>query len=85
MSEKSGPFAWWREWRQRRKQTTFVYCPTCRYELVAGGDWLGQDVTEPSIEAYRCARCGTLSAWLFDTPAPFLVRVNGHPVGTVGP
>jgi hypothetical protein len=63
-----------RRWRLRRKQHTFVYCPTCRFELVAGGKWMGQLVTDPSIEAYACARCGTFSEWHFDSPAPILVR-----------
>ena len=70
----------WGAWRAPRKQTTFVYCPGCRYELVAGGDWLGQDVTQPEVEAYKCARCGTISAWLFDAPAPILLRINGKSI-----
>ncbi len=64
----------WAERQARRKQHTFVYCPQCRYELVAGGVWLGQDVTNLAVEAYRCARCGTFSAWDFDAPAPILLR-----------
>jgi hypothetical protein len=29
--------------------------------MVAGGDWLGQNVDDPRIEAYKCARCGTFA------------------------
>lgn len=66
----------WRDRRRERKalrnQKTFVYCPVCRFELVAGGEWLGQDTTT-FHEAYRCNRCGAFSTWDFDFPAPVVV------------
>jgi hypothetical protein len=64
---------WWKRRRALKRQTCFVYCPYCKFELCAGGKWLGQDITDPSIEAYECARCGTFSRWNFDAPAPFTV------------
>lgn len=64
----------WRARQIRKNQRTWLYCPECKFELVAGGEWLGQEV-ETMYEAYRCARCGTLSTWDFDTfPVP--VRVE---------
>ena len=66
----------WKAWRLRRRQTCFIYCPSCRFELVAGGEWLGQDI-ETAHEAYRCNRCDTLSTWDFDTyPVPVTVEAT---------
>jgi hypothetical protein len=59
--------------RARKRQRTFVYCPTCKFELCAGGEWVGPSETDPAIENYSCSRCGTFSAWNFDTPAPILL------------
>jgi hypothetical protein len=69
----------WPPGKKRHKQHTFVYCPACRYELVSGGEWIGQDITDPSIEAYQCARCKVTSAWYFDAPTPLLVRSGFNP------
>ena len=70
---------WLKRWRQRRSQSTWIYCPKCKLELIAGGEWIGQDVRDPAIEAYTCARCGTWSAWNFDAPAPLLVKSGADP------
>ena len=66
----------YRRWKQRRRQTTWIYCPSCKLELVAGGEWLGQEL-ETGYEAYRCNRCGRLSVWNFDMPAPVLTERDG--------
>lgn len=57
----------------RIPQRTFVYCPSCRWEMVAGGRWLGQEIATMA-EGYDCARCGCRSVWDFDCPAPVLLR-----------
>ena len=67
----------WAARQARKRQRTFIYCPSCNFELVAGGEWLGQEVTT-MYEAYRCARCDTTSVWDFDLfPVP--VRVLRDP------
>lgn len=72
-----------KRWQIRRalaRQRTFVYCPVCRFELVAGGIWLGTNATDPSLEAYDCGQCGQFSEWNFDALAPLLVRYS-NPLG----
>ena len=53
------------------EQKTFCYCPEfgCRYELI-GNDCFLEDT---DLVRYCCGRCGTISEWLFDAPAPLLI------------
>jgi predicted RNA-binding Zn-ribbon protein involved in translation (DUF1610 family) len=57
--------------KPRSKQTTFCWCPDCRFELCAGGTFLSDD--EHGVK-YKCAECGRISIWDFDMPVP--VRVS---------
>lgn len=59
-----------RLFRRPRRQGTWVYCPHCKFEMVEGGEWIGENA---GMEGYRCANCGTTSAWLFDAPVPLLI------------
>ena len=68
----------WRQWRKHRRaekhQKTFIWCPSCGFELVMGGEWLGQEV-DTMFEGYRCNGCGAESVWDFDTyPCPVRVK-----------
>lgn len=80
---ESGVFGWLgdraddlRVRSQERRQRTFVYCPSCEYELCAGGDWMGSPSHNSPVEVYKCARCGTFSSWDFDAPVPLLLKVG---------
>ena len=60
---------WWRRlWKP--KQTTFVFCPTCRLEQIAHDCF----VEDTDLVRYRCVRCGTATEWLFDAPVPLLIK-----------
>ena len=61
------------------EQTTFVYCPNCRFELTAGGTMLSDDAKGV---AYCCKSCEHLSLWDFDAPVPLLISGS---VATGGP
>jgi predicted RNA-binding Zn-ribbon protein involved in translation (DUF1610 family) len=54
------------------RQTTRVYCPTCRNELVANGVLLYDSPTHGVL--YRCDNCDSFSRWDFDAPAPLLLE-----------
>jgi DNA-directed RNA polymerase subunit RPC12/RpoP len=57
--------------RRQPKQTTWVHCPNCRFELVKGGEFWGHTI-DGWVE-YKCANCGRFSDWDFDAPVPLLV------------
>jgi len=56
--------------KKRRKQTTFCYCPNCNNELVSSNSFLSLD----ELVTYKCSKCNSVSQWLFDTPAPILIK-----------
>lgn len=62
------------KWRKENgpafKQTTFVYCPGCRQELVNGRNRI---VMDTDLVRYFCGECNTISAWMFDAPVPLLI------------
>jgi predicted RNA-binding Zn-ribbon protein involved in translation (DUF1610 family) len=60
---------------RHRRQTTFVYCPTCGLEQIANGCF----VSDTDLVRYQCKQCGTRTEWLFDAPAPILISANGVP------
>ena len=47
---------WWRA----RNQTTWIYCPTCKDELIASGSWILQNVD--GLEEFKCIRCGAMDS-----------------------
>jgi transcription elongation factor Elf1 len=55
-----------------RKQTTFVYCPTCRLEQISNSCF----VSDTDVVRYRCSHCGTETAWDFDAPVPLLLKTT---------
>ena len=58
------------DWRIRRRQTGFVYCPKCRNELVSSDSFV-EDID--GIVKYECDRCGNVSFWDFAYyPVPYL-------------
>lgn len=56
--------------RTGKKQYTFVYCQNCHLELCAGGDL----IEDTDLVRYKCARCGTRSAWYLDAPVPIFIE-----------
>lgn len=56
--------------RKRTKQTTFAWCPHCRFELCAGGECVSDN---DSGVLFKCNGCGHRSLWWFDDPVPFLL------------
>jgi transcription elongation factor Elf1 len=54
------------------KQTTFVYCPTCKLEQIANNCF----VEDTDLVRYRCVNCGTRTEWLFDAPVPLLISAT---------
>lgn len=54
----------------RTKQTTWVYCPGCKQELVGGTQ---RQVLDTDVVRYYCMRCLTVSVWEFDAPVPLLL------------
>lgn len=72
------------ERRHIYNQSTFVYCPCCNQELI-GSISLFEDPYESKTIRDRngdsaklvkitCERCGVVSLWDFDAPAPILMR-----------
>jgi len=62
----------------KSKQTTFVYCPTCRNELT--GERSSYVYDENYHVLYKCFDCGTFSLWDFDAPVPLLLEQDLHGV-----
>lgn len=58
---------------------TACFCPTCHEDLVSSGSYVGLNPTilGPTAcpaESYRCASCGTVSSWDFDSfPVPVML------------
>ena len=57
---------------KKPRQSTWVYCPGCSQDMVAG-DVVDCIVTSDYV--YYLCECGTYSRWIFDTPAPALDRI----------
>jgi hypothetical protein len=55
-----------------RRQTAFCFCPGCGLELCNSVSWYA----DSDLVRYRCIQCGTDSVWLFDVPAPILVKLH---------
>lgn len=53
-----------------RKQVTYCFCPKCGIELCMSGCWYSDN----DLVTYSCNQCGHSSSWLFDVPAPILVK-----------
>lgn len=59
---------------KRRKQTCFVFCPTCNLEQIANNCF----VEDTDLVRYTCTQCGTKTEWNFDiAPVPILYSVDG--------
>ena len=72
---------WWLA-RQQKRQTTFVFCPSCGLELCNTTSF----VSDTDLVRYLCVQCRTESAWLFDAPAPLLINQSQwHPLPEVQP
>lgn len=57
-------------YRLKKKQYTFIYCPKCRNEMIKNGQFIKDN---DGIMKYRCSKCGTISFWDFGNfPAPML-------------
>jgi len=52
------------------KQTTFVYCPECRNELIKNGNL----IKDTEFVYFKCSKCGHKSEWDFNTPCPILMK-----------
>lgn len=53
-----------------KKQTTFCYCPKCNNELCSSGSF----IKDTDFVYYKCSECGLGTKWLFDAPAPILIK-----------
>ena len=56
----------------KSKQTTFVHCPRCRFEMVNSNSFKGYD--DNGLVFYECEKCGRESYWNFDLPVPVLLK-----------
>lgn len=60
--------------KKKYSQTTFCYCPKCDNELISSGSF----VKDTELVKYQCIECGTVTKWLFDSPVPLLLYVDGE-------
>lgn len=56
--------------RKKEKQTTFCYCKNCKNELISSDSF----VSDEDVVTYKCVKCGMISEWDFDAPAPILLK-----------
>lgn len=56
-----------RLFKRKPKQSTWVYCPGCKKDLVSSKNALLSDTDRVR---YYCLDCYTVSEWDFDFPAP---------------
>lgn len=54
---------------KKEKQTCYCYC-TCENELISSGSF----VSDEELVTYKCVKCGEVSKWYFDAPAPILTK-----------
>lgn len=59
---------------QKRKQTTFCYCPNCKNELIGSDSFISDD----DLVKFQCMECKSITEWLFDAPVPILIKVDGN-------
>lgn len=59
---------------EKKKQTTFCYCPECNNELIGSNSF----TSDGELVMFVCTKCGTESEWDFDAPAPLLLYVEGE-------
>lgn len=52
------------------RQTTWVYCPGCKVDLVNNHN---REVVDGDVVKYFCFACNTVSRWNFDFPVPILI------------
>ncbi|MDU6995999.1 MAG: hypothetical protein E6356_14150 [Terrisporobacter othiniensis] len=52
---------------KKQKQTTFCYCKNCKNELISSDSF----VSDEDVVTYKC---GMVSEWDFDAPAPILLK-----------
>jgi hypothetical protein len=60
--------------KKKPKQRTFCYCPKCKNELIGSDSY----VEEGELVKFKCKKCLTKTEWLFETPAPILIYVDGQ-------
>lgn len=60
----------WEEKLHKKGQNTFIYCPWCGVELISTGSF----VKDTDLIYYKCKCCDLETAWLFDAPAPILIK-----------
>lgn len=56
--------------KKKEKQTTFCHCPNCKNELISSNSF----VSDEEVVTYKCVKCGVISEWDFDAPAPILLK-----------
>jgi len=69
----SGIIEWFCKWlikKHERGQSTFCFCPKCGLELCNSKSWF----SDSDLVYYRCVQCGHETGWMFDCPAPFIVK-----------
>lgn len=72
-------FKAWRRERQIMSDCGCIcFCPKCRDPLNDQAYWLD---SADGAGTYKCRKCGYVSRWLFDTPAPICLSTtaNGEP------
>lgn len=55
-----------------KNQSTFCFCPRCGLELCNSESWYAD--ADSDLVRYQCVQCGHRSTWLFDCPAPILIK-----------
>lgn len=56
--------------KKKQRQTTFCYCPNCKNELISSNSF----IYDEDVVKYKCVKCGMVSEWDFDAPAPILLK-----------
>ncbi len=67
-----------RLFRKGPNQSTFCYCPMCRFEMIDSDSFVHEEHGDTAADneiVYVCRRCSCLSVWNFDLfPVPVLMR-----------
>ena len=59
-----------------KDQTTFIYCPDCRLELISTNSFVEE--YSDHICKFKCNNCGRESIWDFNPPTPILLEGDKH-------
>jgi hypothetical protein len=59
-------------WRPKGIADCQAFCPFCKSDLVANGNYVGE--TAHGLTIFDCRACRRESVWDFDAPLPILIK-----------